>query len=180
MGFSGQTAMIELGIGVVVVLLIVVTLLNFWNLNFSVANEVRRMDDFERSANTAIDRVAETKGDPLNWPAVSFSDVNSVGIARYPLVVDENKLIAFVFFADNARSPQDYNRVRLLLGLRNADFQFRVYRMDSNQRIEEQLFRAGKFNIEGNSYIIQKQRFVSIGDQPRIIEMKFFLAKQGG
>jgi hypothetical protein len=181
--------MLELGIGVAVVLLVVTALLNFWNVTFSGVNQSRLLDDFELTAEIALNRLVETRGDPLDWSSVTdFSEVKAVGIARYPLVVDEEKLAALMLHADEATHPVDYNRIRQILGLRNADFKLQVYEIaiditplqaDAGMGLLTPLGNpSGKLDTTGETYIIQKQRYVTIGEDARVIRMYFYLPKQ--
>ncbi|MDO8625149.1 MAG: hypothetical protein Q7R47_03630, partial [Candidatus Diapherotrites archaeon] len=118
--------------GAVMVLLIVTSLLQFWDKNFSIASQSRVLDELDSAANRAMTHLVETGGSPLDWQTRTDHLANAkaiglvYGVASHPLVLNKSKLLAF---AADATDPNKYDAVKSVLGLSNAEFKWTVYRI---------------------------------------------------
>jgi|GEM_PF-6802769 len=189
----GQTALLELMVGTILVLLIVLTLIRFWETNFESGNLQRFVDDFDLTASKAIDRLANSPGSPSNWEKnPNLNSVRLLGLAKRPGQLDLNKFNKFLTYATWADGMDaDYNKTKELLGIGNLEYEieFTVYKKidlsespPSNLEIQLPVIKRGKDEslFTGNYYVITKSRIAALdtNDQIVVIQMKFFYPKR--
>ncbi|MFH0955050.1 MAG: hypothetical protein V1777_03015 [Candidatus Micrarchaeota archaeon] len=134
----GQTAMLELMIGTVLVLILLVAITSSFAATYTSGETGRQVSALSQAANLALDGLMRNPGS-LGWEnQTDLTGISSIGIAKQPFVLSESKikkLKEFSCFYDGTHRPDgcpdggsndNYYRVKQLTGLDLYDFFLRI------------------------------------------------------
>lgn len=129
---SGQTTMLELLVGTMLVLVVIVAIVNAFQTTFSNAQSQNRFTDLSQQSEILLQTLVRTTGLTADrnsqWEKQgTLADVNRIGLAKIPLVLSEEKVRKFQAWADN---PTDYNLLLQKMGLGNFDFSVTLFVVD--------------------------------------------------
>jgi type II secretory pathway pseudopilin PulG len=132
---KGQTTMLELLVGTMLVLVVLVAILNSFQNTFSNAQSQSRFAEFSRQSDDALQALLNNPGittdnNSLWEKQASPADVNRIGLASSPLLLSEEKVRKFKDWT-NTENP-DYNVLSQKLGLGNYDFSVTISVADPN------------------------------------------------
>lgn len=132
-GSQGQTSMLELLIGTMLVLVVIIAILNSLQVTFSNVQSQGRFSDISRLSGNALQTLIRspgmTKDKNSSWEnQTTTRDINQFGLAKMPLVLSEIKVRKFKVWTKST----DYTIVAQKLGLGNYDFSLMLYVKDPN------------------------------------------------
>lgn len=130
---NGQTSMLELMIGAMLVLAIVIAIINSFNVAYSSAQSQDAFEEMKQRSDNALNVLITKQGFDKNrsgsWEDVSgIADVNQIGLARLPFLLSEAKIRKFRGWAEG----NEYAALKEKLGLGNYDFSVTIYVPDNN------------------------------------------------
>ncbi len=180
---AGQTAMLELMVGTIMVLLIVTTLIGFWDKSYSSSQESRIIEDLDLLSSKVLTALVETSGAPADWETRTdvSTGVLNMGLAKNPLILNRVKLEKF---HTEAQESARYGKIKELLGLSNLEFQLQVFDMSTGTKLAlvdgglDYSQPDGNRSVSGLNYVMKKQRVVTMEDKPLMIEMTFYYPKK--
>lgn len=122
----GQTAMLELMIGTVLVLVLLVAITSSFAATYTGGETERIVTGLSLTGENALDRLLSSGGMSIdgtsNWEKETvLTNVSDVGFAVSPYMVSAEKLSAFARFTNS-----DYYRLKQLMGLDAYDFSLDV------------------------------------------------------
>lgn len=135
MNSKGQTAMLELLIGSLLVLVVIIAVLNSFESSFKGAESQGQFAELRQESERSLQRLIRVTGltvtQEKDWEnSETIDEVEELGLARNPLVLSEEKIRRFVFFADfdidNPESQENYQKSKEKIGLGKYDFSFSV------------------------------------------------------
>ncbi len=139
----GQVSSIDVLVSAVIFVMIFISLRGVWLENISEAENNFYFSELQLKSESALDSLVKTQGYPKNWSA---DNVELIGLADKPLVLDESKVLSF--------AGMDYNDAKYLLGLGRYDF-----RMDIIAESPSDSISIGKA-LDANVFVYSVRRTV--------------------
>ncbi|MBU0636150.1 hypothetical protein KKE06_03935 [Candidatus Micrarchaeota archaeon] len=130
---KGQTAMLELLVGSLLVLIVLIAILNSFESTFSSAQAQGQFVEIQQASARALQGLIRTTGltteQKSAWEedAISIENVQTIGLAKRPSVLSEAKLLKFLEFANfDSETPESYYKTKEKIGLGKYDFSVSV------------------------------------------------------
>lgn len=123
---KGQTAMLELLFGTILVLVIMVAIINALQGAFTATQARQVFSDFTFNSEIVMEKILQgpgsTHANKTDWEnTVSLSDVNQIGLTKAPYLLSIEKLRKLRNWTQS-----DYETVKKKLGLSGYEFSFSV------------------------------------------------------
>ncbi len=120
--------MLELLMGTMLVLVVMIAIMNSFQVTLSSAQTQNRFSDLSRQSENALMTLLYSPGSTTDrntaWEKQgTLTDVNRIGLAKSPLLLSEAKVRKFKEWADGP----DYNALSQKLGLGNFDFSVTLF-----------------------------------------------------
>lgn len=173
---AGQTAMLELLLGTLLMLVVIIAVLNSFEFAF---RETQYQGTFaelqqagERALETLVRNTGKTMDGETNWEtAGTIDEIQEFGLASSPLVLSEAKILKFQTFAEN---PDNYNKTKEKIGLGAFDFSISLYVLD--EQGTKNYIRSSSssdlfFSEIGKDYLdlLQERRFSAIALERAVV-----------
>lgn len=118
-GSRAQAVLTDLAFSAFLFILLFAFIYSHIQSGISSASSEQNFTELSLAASEASEALVSSKGSPSNWFLLSENDINSVGLARKSLVVDDRKLQRFLSL--------DYGFARQKLNMSSFEFYFRLY-----------------------------------------------------
>lgn len=152
---KGQTTMLELLMGTMLVLVVLIAIMNSFQVTLSSIQTQNRFLDLSQQSGDALQALLYNPGSTTDrntlWEKqAALTDVNRIGLAKSPLLLSEAKVRKFREWADGL----DYNALSQKMGLGNYDFSVTLFVNDpicQEQRvIVQDSLNYGSCGLTGN------------------------------
>lgn len=157
---SGQAVLTDLVFSAFVFVLLFAFIYSGIQSNISKASSEQDFEELSGLASESLDMLVSSKGIPGNWFLLADSDINSIGLAKKPLVIDDRKLSRFL--------SMDYESARQKFNLSYNDFYFRISNSSGFDR------NFGILPTDSNNNVVSLSRVVDYKGVESIVEFTAF------
>ncbi|MBU0662627.1 MAG: hypothetical protein ABH854_05570 [Candidatus Diapherotrites archaeon] len=142
---KGQVTALDFMFGLFLFLFIAAWLFSIWSSNLGVAITEQGFEQMRGKAFQAMDVLVRTGGTPPDWEGGAeggwgdgeMDGIVSLGLASKDRVMMPDKLSAFILAGDpSLNDMRDYNRTKVIFGIMQYDYFFKLKTLDPVQTFE--------------------------------------------